>query len=132
MSEVKGLVLSGEVKIGEGLKLPKDVKFEKIDRISGYIPDGTDLSNVDDLTVDNSVYGVIFGKDVKLPDNCKYCKGAKVSGYIPENIDYSSVKFENAIFTGHIPDGIDVGDQAKLEGEVTVGKGIKFCVTDNP
>jgi serine acetyltransferase len=125
LSEVKGLVLSGKINIGEGVKLPKDVKFAKGLKVSGFIPDGTDLSNVDELTLDDKYAPVVFGKDVKLPDNCKYDNYPTVKGYIPENIDYKAVKFNNAIFTGYIPDGTDVGRNAKIIGEITLGKDVK-------
>ena len=123
LSKVKGLVLSEDINLGKGVKLPEDVKFNKGVKVSGYIPEGTDLSNVEDLIIKD----VTLGKNVKIPDNCEYEKNVSIKGYVPENIDYNAVKFNGAIFTGHIPDGVDVGYGASLIGEVSLGKDVRLA-----
>ena len=161
LSDIKNLTLKGNVIFHGNTRLPQDIKYDNVTitdsfvsknidinkvkigkgcSMSGIIPDGTDLSYIDNM----KMYSVTFGKDVKLPKVVDFSEGAEISGHIPDgadlsncknlrlnNVDYAGkgIKYpDSAIVSGTIPNGTDLSNfkDINFEGNVTLGKGVKL------
>jgi len=122
LSKITKLDISGELHLDKGVKLPKNINFEKNSNggISGYIPQGTDLSAVKNRVVLYSP--VIFGDGVKLPKD--------LHGYIDLNERDPRRSVKLTIVGGYIPDGTDLSnvnlDPESLKKITYLGKDVKF------
>jgi hypothetical protein len=119
ISHIEELVLSGSIKLGRDSKLPENVKFEDDLVLSGYIPDGVDLSGAKGLVLRGEVD---LGEGVKLPKDVRFDDELILRGNIPQNADLSEV--QNLVLSN----SVKFGDDVKLPENVKFKSNSGVCI----
>ena len=104
-SKIENLSIEENVYIGMGAVLPSNVNIKDGISISGYIPDGLDLSGVKGLVLKDIKD---IGKGVKLPDD------VVIKGEIENDVDLSSV--QGLV----LKDITSIGENVRLPSEVVI------------